>query len=451
MKQYDLIVVGGGIGGYTAALKAAKNGLSVALIEKNEWGGTCLNRGCIPTKAFVHSSELFRAASQGERFGILCEPKADFTKIAAYRDGVVRRLREGLIGTLENAGIEMLSDEAEFADENVLYLKRTDRWIKGDDIVLAVGSKPYLPDIEGIEFAHVSDDLLQQNLSIPDNILIIGGGVIGAEFASAFRGFGKKVTIAEMTDRILGGFDGDVSQYIASLFRRDKTEILTRAAAKKIRKAEKGFDVLFETPSGETVVNTEFVLFSAGRIPNLEGLHLKKANVAYSPKGIATDENFLTSNCHVYAVGDCNGKIQLAHAAAAQAEAATDYLLGIREGKDLSAMPRCVYTSLEIAETGRNETQCKREGIDYTAGKAPLSGNGKCVIGGKDRGFAKILFEKGSGRVLGASLLCDRATDLIGELTLAVVGRLTREDILKTVYPHPTVCEILTECARNAQ
>ena len=450
MKQFDLIVVGGGIGGYTAALKAAKNGLSVALIEKTEWGGTCLNKGCIPTKAFVHSAELFREASRGEQFGILCEPKADFTKIAEYRNGVVKRLRDGLVGMLQNAGIELITDEAEFADENVLRLKQANRLVKGDDIVLAVGAKPYVPEIEGIEFAHVSDDLLLQNLAIPDNILIIGGGVIGAEFASAFRGFGKNVTIAEMTDRILKGFDGDVSQYTASLFRREKVNILTRALTKKIRKAETGFDVVFETPSGETVVNTEFVLFSAGRIPNLEGLHLEKANVAFTPNGITTDENFVTSNSHVYAVGDCNGKMQLAHAAAAQAETAMDYLLGIREGKDLSVMPRCVYTSLEIAETGKNEEQCKRENLAYVVGKAPLSSNGKCVISGKDRGFAKVLFERESGRILGASLLCDRATDFIGELTLAIVNRLTRDDILKTVYPHPTVCEILTECARNA-
>ena len=442
--QYDLLVLGGGPAGYSAAIRASQNGLKVALTEQSKVGGTCLNRGCIPTKALLHSAEVLNSAKHAQEYGIFVEnPTFDLGKIYERRDLVVTKLRTGVEKLLSARKVALFEGQASFVDAHTV--KVGDQTVTADKILISTGSVPATLRIEGMDLCVNSDYLLEGTNQIPDNIVIVGGGVIGVEFAEFLLALGKKVTIIEFMDRILPIVDRDVSLQHALSLKKKGATICLSAAVNKVIKKQNGFEVTYTDKKGEQKVETDLVIVSTGRRANTVGLNAEGVGIELDRGCVKVDANYKTALDNVYAVGDCIGGIQLAHFAAAQGEYVADTLAGIKSHINLAVVPSCIYTTPEIACVGMTQAQATEQGIEVEVGKFPMGANGKSLIAGQDRGFVKTVFEKSTGKLLGAVLYCDRATDILGQLVLAVSNGMTRDDMEKTIHPHPTVEEAVGE------
>ncbi|MBR5250458.1 MAG: dihydrolipoyl dehydrogenase [Clostridia bacterium] len=438
--QYDLLVLGGGPAGYSAAIRASQNGLKVALTEQSKVGGTCLNRGCIPTKALLHSAEVLNSARHAQEFGIFVEnPSFDLGKIYERRDLVVTKLRTGVEKLLSARKVALFEGQASFVDAHTV--KVGDQTVSADKILISTGSVPATLRIEGMDLCVNSDYLLEGTNEIPDNIVIVGGGVIGVEFAEFLLALNKKVTIIEFMDRILPIVDRDVSLQHALALKKKGATICLSAAVNKVIKTENGFEVTYTDKKGEQKIETDLVIVSTGRRANIAGLNAESVGIQTERGCIKVDANYKTALDNVYAVGDCIGGIQLAHFAAAQGEYVADTLAGVHSHINLAVVPSCIYTTPEIACVGMTQAQATEQGIEVEVGKFPMGANGKSLIVGQDRGFVKTVFEKSTGKLLGAVLYCDRATDILGQMVLAVANGMTRDDMEKTIHPHPTVEE----------
>lgn len=440
--MYDVIVIGGGPAGYNGALKCANLGLKTALIEKRELGGTCLNRGCIPTKSLLKSSEIYESAKKAEMFGInIPSVSFDMDKIYQRKNQVVDKLRDGIKFLIKKSGLDYFQGQASFIDKNTVSIKNSDEEVivTAKNIIIATGSSPAKLKLEGIEYAKNSDDVLEKGI-LGENVVIIGGGVIGCEFACFLSNLGKKVTIVEMEGRILPLMDRDISNYLAMSLKKSKVEILTSAKVLAIKKDNEQLSVVVEGKNGEKILLTDDVIISIGRVANITGLELEKAGVEYS-RIITVKENFVTSINNIYAVGDVASKIQLAHLAEAQAINVANIIACKKPPIDLTIVPSCVYTSPEVASVGITEMQ---EG--FTATKIPMGSNGKAVIEESVVGFVKTIYNK-DNIIVGGVVMCSRATDMIAEIALAVVNKLTREDIEKTIHAHPTLSETIRQTA----
>lgn len=444
-NNFDVMILGGGPAGYTAALRAAQNGLSVALAENKDVGGTCLNRGCIPTKALLHSGELIEQARHASEYGVNCgETTFDLAKIYQRRDEVVTRLRTGVEKLIAARKITLLRGTASFVDAT--HVKVDQQVYTAKDFVISTGSVPATLPIEGMDLCVNSDYLLEGTNDIPEEIVIVGGGVIGVEFAEFLLALGKKVTVVEYMDRILPTMDRDVSLQHALALKKKGAVINTGAGVTKVTKDDK-YTVYFTDKKGDKQVSADLVIVSTGRRANTKGLNAEGVGLELNRGAIVVNQEYQTNLPHVYAIGDCIGGIQLAHFAAAQGEYVADKLAGIKNPVNLSVVPSCIYSSPEIAAVGMTQAQATEKGIETEVGKFPMGANGKSIIAGADRGFVKTVFEKSSGKLLGAVLYCDRATDIIGELTLAVANGLTREHIERAIHPHPTIDEAVGESA----
>lgn len=434
--MYDVIVIGGGPAGYNGALKCAKLNLSVALIEERELGGTCLNRGCIPTKSLLKSAEIFESAKNGEVFGVKSENVFfDMDKVYQRKDSVVKKLREGIAYLIKKSGLDYFEGKASFVDNHTVKIENREevKEITAKNIIIATGSVPARLNLEGIEYTKNSDEVLEKGIS-GNNVLIIGGGVIGCEFACFLSTIGKKVTIVEAEGRILPQMDRDASNYLGLALRKNKVDIVTGAKVLSVVKDGENLSVNAEVKGAEKTFACEEVIVSVGRNANFGGLNLEKANIMYDRR-IIVDEYFATSANNIYAVGDVCSKIQLAHLAEAQATNVAHILAGKKPPIDLSVVPSCVYTYPEIACVGKTELE---EG--FSVSKVPFGGNGKAVIEDCYAGFVKTVYDK-DNIIVGAVVMCSRATDIIAELALAVCNKLKREDIEKTIHAHPTLAE----------
>lgn len=447
----DLIVVGGGPGGYAAAIRAAQLGLKTALIEREAVGGTCLNRGCIPTKALLHSAGLYQEMRSCGAFGLRAgEVGFDYAVMCARRDQVVDQLCTGVQGLLKGNGVEVLAGSAVLEGSGRVRVGETLH--EARNILLAVGARPALPPIPGLDLPGVltSDDLLTGEAFYP-RLTIIGGGVIGMEFASLYSALGAEVTVLEAAERILPTLDKELSQSLGMFLKKRGVKLCPGAAVERVERTEEGLRCSYTLKGRQEVVVSDAVLAATGRRANTEGLCAPGVDLGLERGAIPVNERFQTRLPGVYAVGDAAaGSIQLAHAASAQGINAVSLMAGREPPMNLSAIPACVYTQPELASVGRTEAQCKEEGIPVRTGKYLMSGNGRSLIAGAGRGFIKVVSHAGTGVVLGAQLLCERATDLVGAFTTAVAERRTLEELSAVVRPHPTFSEGISEAAEAA-
>lgn len=456
MKEYQLIVIGAGPGGYEAAIRAAQLGLTTALIERRDVGGTCLNRGCIPTKAMLHSAQLYREAANFELFGLHTENTSfDWAKVHQRKNDVVVKLRTGIEQLIKANKIDFFNNSASILGKNDVQLDQGEV-IRGENILIATGSVPARPPIPGLDLPNVvtSDELLDdphftQADSLAKEILIIGGGVIGVEFASVFSSFGCHVTIVEAMERILPTMDREISQSLNMVLKKCGVSIHTGAMVEKLEQDENGLVCHFTEKGKAQAVPAQQVLVAIGRRPNTQGLFAEGFEVACERGRIVTDENFRTSVDSIYAIGDVTSKIQLAHMASAQGICAVHIIAGQKPPIDLRYVPGCIYTDPEIASVGITEDEAKQQGIPVKKGKFLMTGNGRSLIDEQERGFIKVLAHQETDVILGAQLMCSRATDIVAELATAIVNGLTCAQLAGVIRPHPTFCEGVTEAVED--
>ena len=432
---HDCIIIGGGPAGYEAAAIGANRGEKVLLIEKDQLGGTCLNRGCIPTKAFCRSAEVAATAADAAAFGIRLPEGAiapDMPAIVARKNAIVEQLREGVAAVTANA--EVIHGTARFVSPKEIDVDG--RRCSAPKILIATGSEAARLPIPGADLCLASTELLDIT-AIPASLAIIGGGVIGMEFASIFAAFGTEVTVIEYCKEILPPFDKDIAKRLRTTLQRRGIRFELSAQVTAVEPAEGVFrKVNFTAKGKERAVEAEAVLMAVGRravIP--EGA--AEAGFEITRKGFAVDARFETNHPGVYAVGDCNGICQLAHAASAQAA----FVMG--ENIDLSVIPSAVFTIPECAMVGLTEEQCKEQGIPYTCGKSFFRANGKAVTMGETDGIVKTIVSPDTGLLLGCHICGPHAADLIAEPALALSNRLPVSTILSTIHSHPTLTETL--------
>lgn len=448
-NQFDLVVIGGGLGGYTATIKAAKLGLRTALVEERDLGGTCLNRGCITTKAMLHVAKLFRQIKESEKFGINVDgAEVDYEKLLKYRRDTTAQLGQGVDHLLRANGVTCFFGRGTLLPERRVRITSANGTavLKASNVLLATGSKPKMLPFSGMELPNVLDsDGLFELKELPQSLVIIGGGAIGVEFAEVFSALGSKVIILETQPRLLSGMDREISQNLRMILKKRGVELHTEANLLEIQQKENGLTCIFLEKERKETVFAQYVLCSVGRGPNVDGLFSDDLEPKMERDYVVVDDAFRTSLENVYAIGDLIGGVQLAHAASAQGIAVAEHLVGKVPSVNVNIVPRCIYTDPEIAAVGISEDEARNRGISVHIGKYIMGANGKSLIARAERGFIKVITSAETGEVLGAQLMCSRATDMIGELTTAVANRMTISQLLAAMRPHPTYNEGLGE------
>ncbi len=447
-------VIGGGPGGYVAAIRAAQLGAKVTLIEKKRIGGTCLNVGCIPTKALLHSAELYQKTKNGASAGVIAENVSlDWNGVQNYRRKVVDRLVGGVASLLEANGAEVIKASARFKDARTLLLTDdagSEKELTADSIIIAAGSAPVIPPIPGLAEAEscVDSTGALEFAEKPDSLLIIGGGVIGIELACAYNAFGTKVTVVEMLDRLLPPMDHGLTEKAQKIM---EDAGITFCLGTRVTKAESlpgGIRVYGEKADGTQLqFEAQKALVAIGRRSDTASLALENAGIETQRGVIAVDDRMQTGVPGLYAIGDCTGRMMLAHAAMAMGETAAENAMGKRSTYSEKVCPSCVYMTPEFAGAGATEEQLKAKNINYKAGVFPIAANGKSVIMEEPEGEIKVLADAKSGKLLGIHILGPRATDLIGEAAAYLNRNAYVEDIANTLHAHPTVTEALREAA----
>lgn len=443
MEQYGLIVIGAGPGGYEAALRASKLGIRTALVESRDVGGTCLNRGCIPTKSLLHAAQIVKEASGGGVWGVNAgEPAADFAAVHRKKAEVTEKLRAGVEGLLKQKKVDLLRGTGTILGPGRVAVDGVE--YASDNILIATGSVPARPPIPGLEHAVTSDDVLAPQERIYDSLVIIGGGVIGVELACVYTALGCKVTIVEALERILPNMDREICQNMTMIFKRQGVSVNTGCMVSAVEKDGEELVVRYTCKDQPGEARGEAVLCAIGRRPNTAGLFGEGFQVDMERGRILVDGNFQTSVPGVYAIGDVSAKIQLAHVATAQGIACVERLAGREPLVDLDLVPSCIYTSPEIASVGLTADEAKAAGRAVKVGKAIMSANGKTLIAGGERGFIKVVADAETGVILGAQLMCERATDMLSQFTEAAANGLTARQLAKVMRPHPTFDEAVT-------
>lgn len=440
MEQYGLIVIGAGPGGYEAALRASQLGIRTALVERRDAGGTCLNRGCIPTKSLLHAAGIVKEASGGGEWGVNAgELTVDFAAVHRKKAEVTEKLRAGVEGLLKQKKVDLLRGTGTILGPGRVAVDGTE--YAADNILIATGSVPARPPIPGLELAITSDDVLAPQERVYRSLVIIGGGVIGVELACVYTALGCKVTIVEALERILPNMDREICQNMTMIFKRQGVSVNTGCMVSAVEKDGEELVVRYTCKDQPGEARGEAVLCAIGRRPNTAGLFGEGFQVDMERGRILVDETFQTSVPGVCAIGDVSAKIQLAHVATAQGIACVEHLAGRESPVDLSLVPSCIYTSPEIASVGLTADEAKAAGRAVKMGKAIMSANGKTLIAGGERGFIKVVADAETGVILGAQLMCERATDMLSQFTEAVANGLTAWQLAKVMRPHPTFDE----------
>ena len=448
--DYQLIVIGAGPGGYTAALRAAALGLHTAVVECREVGGTCLNRGCIPTKTLLHASQVYRDAVDGASMGVhAANATFDMGEIFAYKRGVSEKLRNGIHGLLKSAKVDLIEGVGRIAAPGQVDVTAADGAVSrytAERILIATGSVNVRPPIPGLDLPGVmtSDELLEGCDHLYRSIVIIGGGVIGIEFATFYADLGCAVTVIEGMDRLLPNMDKELGQNLALILKKQGVKVFTNAMVQRVEQAGEDLAVHFTCKEKEETVSGEAVLCAIGRRAYCDGLFADGVGVEMNGRSIAVDGNFETSLPRVYAIGDVSSKIQLAHVATAQGIACVERLCGVQDHTDLSVVPSCIYCRPEIAVVGLTETEAKEMGIPVKVGKHVMFGNAKTVIADPGRCFMKLVAHAETHELVGAQLMCEHASDMIGGAAQALANRLTAEQFCRAMRPHPSFEEAMT-------
>ncbi len=445
----SLLVIGGGVGGYTAAIRAAREGLSVTLVERGELGGTCLNEGCIPTKSLLHQAHAFKALQSAHAFGINADSvRLDYQMVDVEKRRVVSQLVGGVRTLIKRNGIEWIQGSAEFIDARTVGVRETGARLSADHIVIATGSRPVLPPIPGMDLPGVMDSAGALALTqLPASVLILGGGVIGVEFAQIFSRFGVTVTLVEQQERMLAQEDPELVEVLQRQLAADTVQCHFNVSI--VRVEQMGTQLVATLADGRRLA-AEKVLVATGRRPCTEGLGLDRIGLQLDAGAIVTNEHGQTSIAHIYAVGDVQGGQLLAHKATAQAEAAVAHLRGHGRGTAGLAIANAVYTSPEIASVGLSEAQARQRHATVKVGRFPFNANGRALAMKSGQGFVKVIADADTDQILGISMVGPEVTQLLGEATLAVQMELTLSALMETVHAHPTLSEALMEASHDA-
>ena len=450
MSQYDIIIVGGGPGGYVAAIKAGQNNKKVALIEKDNVGGVCLNWGCIPTKAMLKTAKVYKQFLHAEDYGLEITDKStikvDLAKIKQRKDKVVKRLTGGVRALLKKAGVDVY-------DGFGTVLSPTRVEVNGETLstkhlILATGSHPFIPPIPGLDEAFTQNRALTAKEilaldKLPSSLVIIGGGVIGVEFATLYSTLGVNVTMLEMAPEILGRIDDEVRKTYLRLLKNKHLTILTEAKVVGVTPTQ----VTYEKEGKQHQVDAEKILVSIGTRPNLKGL--ESLNLTTDRDGVVTNNRLETNVPGVYAIGDMNGKMMLAHVASAEGLVAVENILGHPEEINYNRVPAGIYGFPEIAYVGLTEQEAKEQGLDYKISVFPLSANGKALAEGESDGFIKIIADSKYNEIIGMHILAPNATDMIAEAVTTMELEGTAHELARAIHPHPTLSEIVMEAAHG--
>ncbi|MGQ9600561.1 MAG: dihydrolipoyl dehydrogenase [Anaerolineae bacterium] len=468
MGELDLVVIGGGVGGYVCALRAAQLGLRVALVEKLRLGGVCLNWGCIPTKALLQSVHAYLLARRLAEFGVQVRGTLEvaWEFMIARKNTVVGTLVDGVQNLLAGHHVQVLLGTARITSPRsveVTLLDRSRVSLGTRHVVIATGSVPARPPIAGLDLPGVvtSDELLALPgvaprgdipplRDLPHRLVVIGGGVIGIEFATLFSALGTQVTVLEMLPRILPPVEAELSKRYRALLKKQGIELVVEARVEEIALAEKGLMVYYQAHRQRQVVRADLVLNATGRVPFSEGLGLDELGVIRQRGQVQVNERMATTVPGIYAVGDVTGMGMLAHVASRQGEVAAEVIAGHDSRMDYHAVPYVVYSLPEIAGVGLTSQEAKEQGIQVEVGVFPFSANGRALTLGETEGQVRVLCEPGGGRVLGVHMMGPGVSDLIAEGTLAVQHGITARQMATTVHAHPTLSEAVGEAARAA-
>lgn len=465
----DLIIIGAGPGGYEMAVEAAAKGLTVTIFEENKPGGTCLNEGCIPTKALCRNAEVAETLKRAEEFGIgigdlgdlgnLRNLTINIPAIQARKQAVVDQLVAGVEGLLSKPGITLVKAHAEFKDAKTIIARTLNN--NGEEcteeytaknIVIATGSESKMLPVQGMDLPGVltSKEMLEIN-HLPKHLCVIGAGVIGLEFASIFHRLGSEVTMVEFAKEILPPFDTDIAKRLKQTLTKQGIVINTNAGVTSlsIKNEGDGICVNYEQKGKACEVIADTVLVAVGRGARTAGLNLEAAGVEYTRRGISVDDNMQTNVPGIYAIGDVNARCMLAHAATFQGFRALNHILGEKDSIRLDIVPAAVFSRPEAAMVGRTEDQCKAEGIEVKIGKSFFRANGKALSMGEPDGFCKLISEKESGKILGCHLFGAHSADLIQEIAALMNNDATVSDLAAIIHAHPTLGEVILAAARS--
>ena len=454
MFDYDLIIIGAGPGGQTAALRAAKLGKKVAVVEAREPGGTCVNRGCVSTKTLLHSSSLYRAAAEGAAVGIHCEGlRADLDEIFRNKRRIAQTLSQGVESMFKSARIALLRGRATVLAPHRVKIEGADGTseVSAEAVLLAAGAAPMRLPLPGMDLPGVltSEELLEGPDHLYRSLVIIGGGVIGIEFAGFFSDLGVEVTVLEGLDRLLPMLDRELGQNLALILKKKGVRVCTGALVERVEQTDEGLRVHFSVKGKPDFAEGEAVLCAVGRQAAWEGLFADGLEPELDGRVLKVNERYETSIPSVYAIGDLASQTQLAHVASAQGQAFAELLCGKETHVDMRIVPSCVYCRPEIAVVGLTEAEAKAAGIPVKTGKCILGGNARTLIEDPGRSFMKVLAHAETGELLGAQLMCQSAPDMISQISQAIANGMTPRQLLLAMRPHPSFEEALTEALED--
>lgn len=451
--DFNILIIGGGPGGYVAAIRAAQLGAKAAVIEMDEVGGTCLQRGCIPSKALIRGAELVDLTRHATDYGVnVGEISVDFDKMNKRKDLTVKTLTSGVRSLLKSNGVELIYGKGKFLSTHEVEINEkagTQRKVSADKIIIATGSVPSTIPIPGIDFEGViNSDGAFELKEVPQSVVIIGGGYIGVEWAIIFGKLGSKVTVVEMLPQIIPTEDEEVARGLQKILQQDGIEVHINAQVKEISNGTADHKIVTVlTKDGEKKFSAQIVLVAVGRRPLSENLGLEKIGITLDKGAVIIDDHMETNIPGIYAIGDVTRKVMLAHAASHQGIAAVENALGEEGHMNYNTIPRCIYTLPEVASVGLTEQQAREKVSQVKIGRFPFSANSKATILGEREGFIKIVSDAKYGEILGVHILGPHATDLIAEAVLAMNLEATAEDIAHSIHAHPTLTEAMGEAA----
>ncbi|MCJ7645424.1 dihydrolipoyl dehydrogenase [bacterium] len=458
-KNYDIAIIGAGPGGYVAAIRASQMGGKVVVIEKDELGGTCLNRGCIPTKALLASARLLNSVKKGSEFGIKSvEFSVDFSIMTKRKERIVKQLVNGIAQLFKSYGIELIKGEGRLTER--IKDKLIEIEVEKDDgsvekviakkLIVATGSVPaHIPGISIDERDVITSDQALELEEIPSSLLIVGGGVIGVEFASIFNSLGSKVTIVELLPRIIPTEDGEISEQLKKFLVRSGVEINTGVKVRDIVSDNGKQKVIMETAGGREEKVAQKVLIATGRRPYTERLGLEKTGIRLEKGRILVNERMETNLPGIFAIGDVVGGVLLAHVASAEGIVASENAMGNQLKIDYRVIPNCIYSIPEVASVGLSEERAREMGYEVSVGRFPFLASAKATILGERIGMVKIVADRRTDEILGIHIVGPDATELIGEASLAIKARVTTKDLERMIHAHPTLSEAIFEAAHD--
>lgn len=451
MQQYDVLVLGGGPGGYLCAERAAQGGLKAAVIEQRWLGGTCLNEGCVPTKSLLYCAKQYAAARHGSEYGVQASNVTyDHAAVVARKDKVVKTLVSGVAATMKSHDIPVYSAAAKIQGRNAdgsFSVWAGEELLTAQRLVIATGSVAAVPPIPGIKeglesgFVMTNREILDKK-NLPKSLVCLGGGVIGLEMACYFASVGVKVTVIEMMPKIAGSTDQEICDTLMKTYRKEGMEFCLSSKVLEVGQSS----VTYEDSQGRHTVSCDCVLLSTGRRANIQGLNLEALHIETDRGAVVTDRHLCTNVTGVYAVGDCNGKLMLAHTAYREAEVAVNHMLGIKDEMRYEAIPSVIYTNPEVASVGETEASAKSKGLHVKVVKTPMMVSGRYVAENlRGDGFCKLVYDLDRNCIVGVQMIGSYASEIIYGAAQMLETQLPLSQLKKLVFPHPSVCEVLRE------